>query len=71
MLFIDGDYSYEDVNADFKIYSHLVKEEGLISFHDIVPDKEPNEGNWVGELHRFWQEIKGNYDYKEFIEDHE
>lgn len=70
-LFIDGDHSYEGVKADFEIYSPLVKEGGLIAFHDIVPDKKANGSLWAGEVHRFWQEIKDNYDYKEFVEDHE
>ena len=70
-LFIDGDHSYEGVKADFEIYSPLVKEGGLIAFHDIIWDKKSNNDNWSGEVYRFWQEIKGNYDYKEFVEDHE
>ena len=70
-LFIDGDHSYEGVKADFEIYSPLVKEGGLIVFHDIIQDKKSNNDNWSGEVYRFWQGIKGNYDYKEFVEDHE
>jgi cephalosporin hydroxylase len=70
-LFIDGDHSYEGVKADFEIYSPLVKEGGLIAFHDIVPDKKANDSLWAGEVHRFWQEIKNNYEFTEFVENYE
>lgn len=70
-LFIDGDHSYEGVKADFERYSPLVKDGGLIAFHDIIPDNESNDGNWAGEVYRFWREIKGNYNFIEFVESYE
>ena len=36
LLFIDGDHNYEGVKKDFLKYRHLVREEGIIVFHDIV-----------------------------------
>lgn len=36
MLFIDGDHSYEGVKQDYEMYSPLVREGGIIAFHDSV-----------------------------------
>ncbi len=62
-LFIDGDHSYEGVKKDFEMYSPLVRRGGVIAFHDIVRHIDYLEV----EVWRFWQEIKDNYPYKEFI----
>lgn len=62
-LFIDGDHSYEGVKKDFEMYSPLVKDGGIIAFHDIAihpPEKNCN-------VHKFWEEIKRE-DSEEFIE---
>ena len=66
LLFIDGDHSYEGVKKDFEMYAPLVKKNGIIAFHDIVkvsPDYAPDV-----EVNKFWNEIKENYEYKEFVE---
>ena len=49
-LFIDGDHTYEGVKRDFEMYSPLVREGGIIAFHDIVPHP-PQTGY---EVSRFW-----------------
>ena len=54
-LFIDGDHDYAGVSSDYAMYSPLVREGGLIAFHDIVPG--PPE--YVGGVPRFWQELTG------------
>lgn len=64
-LFIDGDHSYEGVKKDFEMYSPLVREGGIIAFHDIVLGPEYN----VGGVPRFWKEIKRKYKYKEIVKD--
>jgi len=64
-LFIDGDHSYEGVRSDFEMYGPMVRKGGLIAFHDIV--KGPSE--LVGEVPRFWNEIKPGYRHDEFIND--
>jgi len=64
-LFIDGDHSYEGVKKDFEMYSPLVKNGGIIAFHDIVPGPPEN----VGGVPRFWQEVKRGYRYLEFVKD--
>ncbi|MCX7697938.1 MAG: class I SAM-dependent methyltransferase [Candidatus Goldbacteria bacterium] len=63
-LFIDGDHSYEGVKKDFEMYSGLVKEGGLIAFHDIVFHSRGGS-----EVDRFWKEIKNKFNYEEFVDD--
>jgi predicted O-methyltransferase YrrM len=60
-LFIDGDHSYEGVREDFMMYSPLVREGGLIAFHDIA------DSGGSREVHRLWNELKPNYQHDEFI----
>ena len=64
ILFIDGDHSYEGVKKDFEMYSPLVRNKGIIAFHDIVV--HPPELKC--EVSKFWNEIKENYDYREIIQ---
>ena len=62
-LFIDGDHSYEGVKSDFYSYLPFVKPGGKIAFHDIVEnDLDKSFGT-----QKFWKEIRGNYQHKEFI----
>jgi len=62
-LFIDGDHRYSGVKKDFHLYSPLVKPNGLITFHDILfHPKIPK-----CKVDKFWNEIKDNFKYKEFI----
>jgi predicted O-methyltransferase YrrM len=64
-LFIDGDHSYLGVKKDFELYAPLVKRGGIIAFHDIVPSFLCPEVK----VHKFWNEIKINYRYKEIVKD--
>lgn len=64
-LFIDGDHTYEGVRRDFEMYSPFVSPNGIIAFHDIVPPR----GNNGSGVHRFWSEVKKNYNYIEFVRD--
>ena len=64
-LFIDGDHSYEGVKSDFQMYAKLVKPGGIVAFHDILPG--PPE--WVGDVPKFWDEVKQNFHYMEIVED--
>lgn len=63
LLFIDGDHSYEGVRQDFEMYAPLVRPGGLIAFHDIA-----ESNNSYDQVQRFWNEIKGNYQHQEIIE---
>lgn len=65
ILFIDGDHSYEGVFEDYKKYSKLVNEKGIIAFHDIVP----GDPDCVGGVPQFWQELKVNKQVIEIVED--
>lgn len=58
-LFIDGDHSYEGVKKDFERYKPLVRDGGVIAFHDIV-------SNRYG-VSQFWNEINHKYVSKEII----
>jgi predicted O-methyltransferase YrrM len=72
LLFIDGDHSFEGVARDFESYRHMVRDGGIVVFHDIVEDYMTRygrpTGRWVGQVPRFWREIKPFYQTREFIE---
>lgn len=65
-LFIDGDHTYVGVKTDFYRYGALMSADGLIAFHDIVPDRSETPDHFVSV---FWDEIKGHYRHHEFIQD--
>ena len=62
-LYVDGDHTYKGVRMDFEMYSPLVRQGGLIAFHDIVTSGSSHE------VCRFWNEIKPAYRHEEFVED--
>jgi predicted O-methyltransferase YrrM len=64
-LFIDGDNTYEGVKKDFEMYSLLVRNGGVIAFHDICPHP-PETGC---EVSRFWNKVKQRYKYAEIVKD--
>jgi len=64
LLFIDGDHSYEGVKTDFHMYKPLVRKEGLIIFHDIVP--VISDSGCQGS--KFWNEVRLRYETTEIIE---
>ena len=64
-LFIDGDHTYEGAKRDFNMYSRLVKEGGIVAFHDIA--KHPPETGC--NVNEFWNEIKNINESLEIIED--
>lgn len=64
-LFIDGDHTYEGVKRDFNMYLSLVKEGGIIAFHDIIKHSPKSTCN----VNKFWNEIKTDYEYLEIIKD--
>jgi cephalosporin hydroxylase len=64
-LFIDADHTYEGVKQDHKMYKDLVSDNGIIAFHDIVPnDTAPAIG-----VDTYWEELKENHTTKEIIAD--
>jgi len=58
-LFIDGDHDYEYVKCDYLMYSPLIREGGLIAFHDIV-DAPGQRG-----VNKFWNELKEKFKTEE------
>jgi len=64
LLFIDGDHRYKGVKKDFQLYSPLVKQNGLIVFHDILYHPKVPECK----VNKFWNEIKRKYKNAAFID---
>lgn len=65
-IFVDGDHSYEAVKSDYGMYWPLVRDEGIMAFHDIK-DTEFHRSIGV-EVERLWGELKGSHTHKEFID---
>jgi predicted O-methyltransferase YrrM len=65
LLFIDGDHTLDGVAADFANYAPLVRSGGLVAFHDIVPGPTA----YVGEVPRYWADVKHGRRHTEFVED--
>jgi glycosyltransferase involved in cell wall biosynthesis len=66
LIFIDGDHTYDGVKRDFVIYKEFLNDKGIIAFHDILDTDFHKSHNCNVDL--FWNEIKKNYNYKEFID---
>jgi cephalosporin hydroxylase len=62
LILIDGDHSYNGVKVDFE--RSLQYSPKYVVFHDIVSDVCPG-------VVQFWNEIKKDYKYYEFIEQYE
>jgi len=73
LLFIDGDHTYRGVAHDFLTYGALVRDGGLVAFHDIVPDFFSRygraTGRWAGDVHLFWSKVRRLFEHREFVED--
>ena len=68
VLFIDGDHTYGGAKQDFVLYSDLVRKGGMIALHDVLQSEfHEQHGCFV---HEFWDEVKPNYDYVEYIYDY-
>ena len=53
-LFIDGDHTYEGVEADWLNYGPLVRRGGIVAFHDLItPDFGPHV-----KICELWKEIR-------------
>lgn len=75
VLFIDGDHTYGGVKRDFEMYGRLVRDGGVIAFHDIVPPSPtgPRPRNDFalqgGEVSQFWADLRSSHQVSEFVED--
>ncbi len=65
-LFIDGDHKLESVTADWNNYSPMVRQNGIIAFHDIVHCND-STGVEVGQL---WSKLVKSYSYLEVVFEH-
>ena len=65
-LFIDGDHRYQGVKMDFEMYKPLVRMGGVIAFHDIMDSEYHHKQECY--VDKLWNEIKSDYEYKEFIQ---
>jgi predicted O-methyltransferase YrrM len=61
-LFIDGDHTYDGVKQDYEMFSPLVKEGGLIAFHDIKTVR-PDCG-----VKEVWEEVTEDMDKANYWE---
>lgn len=57
-LFIDGGHRYEEVKADFEIYSPLVRPGGIVGFHDAWVEHEAAPDV---EVKRLWLELHNTH----------
>lgn len=57
-LFIDGDHTFEGAKKDFEMYKSLVREGGVIGFHDIM--RLPGQVEGV-EVRALFDDIKDDY----------
>ncbi|RTL49074.1 MAG: hypothetical protein EKK39_11670 [Sphingobacteriales bacterium] len=66
LIFVDGDHRYMGVKADFWGYKDMFGHNTCMAFHDIVPDNFLRYGEitpmWVGEVPKFWNELKQQAD---------
>lgn len=65
LLFIDGNHN--SAMADYSLWSNLVKDSGLIIFHDI--NENGPAGN-VGSVPNDWKQIREGHVFYEFVEGH-
>lgn len=72
LLLIDADHAFAGVWWDFVAYQPLVRDGGLIVFHDIVPDSRlrglPATGSYVGEVPIVWRLLKPHFRHWELVD---
>lgn len=73
LAFIDGSHTFEASARDFVEYSRMVRDGGLIAFHDIIPDKrdglQPESERLTGKVPELWARLKAAYPSREFVQD--
>jgi hypothetical protein len=68
LLLIDGDHTWAGVRQDFLNYRELVRDGGLIAFHDICDVRDPASPGWAGDVPAFWRLIRSIYPMYEFVD---
>jgi cephalosporin hydroxylase len=70
VLLIDGDHSYAGVVNDLRAYRPLVADDGVVAFHDIVPDDWLRSGrgdSYAGQVPLVWQAVRRQFPSHEFV----
>jgi len=66
-IFVDAGHKYHEVEADYRNYWPMLRDGGLLAFHDIAyPDGNPDNYN-VG---RVWREVREKGRWMEIIREH-
>jgi predicted O-methyltransferase YrrM len=65
LLFIDGDHRPEGVVADLRMYTPLVRRDGIVAVHDIVPGL-PDK---VGGVPEVWRRLRALNTTTEIVDD--
>jgi len=66
-IFIDGGHDYQTAMADWQNYWPMLREGGLLAFHDIAyPDNNPDNYS-VGAV---WRAVRDNGNWQEIIREH-
>ena len=64
LLMIDGDHSYMGVRQDYQMYGELVRDGGLIAFHDVLS----HPGFPSCQVDRLWHQIRTAASVTEFLD---
>ncbi|MEY4483427.1 MAG: hypothetical protein RL693_879, partial [Verrucomicrobiota bacterium] len=64
LLHIDGFHSYESVRNDFELWFPLVKDGGVVLFHDIKVRSSVDHHNFG--VWKLWEELKVRHETREF-----
>lgn len=62
-IFVDGDHTYEGVAQDFDMYTHLLRDGGVVAFHDTIQ----NGNRFEPGVFKFVAELKWQYPWAEFF----
>jgi predicted O-methyltransferase YrrM len=61
LAYLFEDHTYDGVKKDYEMYSSLVRKEGMIAFHDIVPHDALHDPRGLVGVPRLWSELKDLY----------
>jgi predicted O-methyltransferase YrrM len=64
LLFVDGDHSYNGLVKDLEFYSPLVRMDGFVVLHDIVP----GEPETVGGVPDVWRNLRSANESSEIVQ---
>ncbi len=66
-VFIDGGHTYDVAMADWQNYYPMVREGGMLAFHDIAYPDNNRDGYAVGKV---WRKVRENGQWQEIIREH-